>query len=32
MTSETKKLIISKIVNAVIVFLGTLAGIIFGGG
>lgn len=28
--SEDKKFIISKVVNAVIVFLGTIAGIIFG--
>lgn len=30
MTSEAKKLMISKIINAVLVFLGTLAGLFFG--
>lgn len=29
--SETKKLMISKIINAVIVALGTIASIVFGG-
>lgn len=28
--SEDKKFVLSKVVNAVIVFLGTIAGIIFG--
>ncbi len=30
MTDENKKFLISKIVNAIIVFLGTIAGAVFG--
>lgn len=31
MDDETKKFVVSKIINTVLVFLGSLAGIIFGG-
>lgn len=30
MTDENKKFVISKIVNAILVFLGTIAGAVFG--